>query len=42
MSYGEEISDNAYTTLIRNQFKLESLGDRLQKIENATATMKDK
>ena len=42
MSHGEEISDDAYATLIRNQFQLESLDDRLQKIENATASMKDK
>ena len=41
-NHEEEISDDAYVTLIRNQFQLESLGDRLQKIENATATMKDK
>ncbi|KAF3497981.1 hypothetical protein DY000_02053308 [Brassica cretica] len=40
-NHGEEISDDAYTTLIRNQFQLESHGERLQKIENATATMKD-
>ncbi|KAF2619388.1 hypothetical protein F2Q68_00039123 [Brassica cretica] len=42
MSHGKEISDNAYATLIRNQLQLESLGDRLQSIENATATMHDK
>ncbi|KAF2619171.1 hypothetical protein F2Q68_00039049 [Brassica cretica] len=30
--HGEEISDDAYVTLIRNQFQLESLDDRLQKI----------
>ena len=41
-NHGEAISDDAYATLIRNQFQLESLGERLQKIENATATMKDK
>ncbi|KAF3557369.1 hypothetical protein F2Q69_00013038 [Brassica cretica] len=41
-NHGEEISDDAYATLIRNQFRLESLGERLQKIENETATMKDK
>ncbi|KAF3563120.1 hypothetical protein DY000_02016128 [Brassica cretica] len=39
---GKEISDNAYATLIKNQFQLESLEDKLQKIENTTATMKDK
>ncbi|KAF3583150.1 hypothetical protein DY000_02031146 [Brassica cretica] len=41
-NHGEEISDDAYTTFIRNQFQLESLEERLQKIENADATMKDK
>ena len=40
--HGEEISDDAYVTLIRNQFQLESLDDKLQKIENATASMMDK
>ncbi|KAF2575737.1 hypothetical protein F2Q70_00004185 [Brassica cretica] len=39
---GKEISDDAYATLIKNQFQLESLEDKLQKIENTTATMKDK
>ena len=39
---GEEILDDAYATLIRNQFQLESLGDRLQKMENTTASMNDK
>ena len=41
-NHGEDISDDAYATHIRNQFQLESLGERLQKIENETATMKDK
>ena len=41
-NHGEEISDDAYATLIRNEFQLDSLGERLQKIENETATMKDK
>ncbi|KAF3489820.1 hypothetical protein F2Q69_00052670 [Brassica cretica] len=41
-NHGEEISDDTYATLIRNQFQLESLGERLQKIDNETATMKDK
>ncbi|KAF2563692.1 hypothetical protein F2Q70_00017549 [Brassica cretica] len=41
-NHGEEISDDAYITFIRNQFQLESLGDRLQKIQNTTAIMKDK
>ncbi|KAF3555086.1 hypothetical protein F2Q69_00013721 [Brassica cretica] len=38
----EEISADTYATLVRHQFKLEFLGDRLQKIENATETMNDK
>ncbi|KAF3596936.1 hypothetical protein DY000_02020955 [Brassica cretica] len=38
----EEISDDTYTTIMRHQFNLESLGDRLQKIEDATTIMKDK
>ena len=41
-NHGEEISDDAYATLMRHQFNLESLEDRLQKMENTTATMKDK
>ena len=41
-NHREEISDDAYATLIRNQFQLESLGERLQKIENETTTMKEK
>ena len=41
-NHEEEISDGAYATLVRHQFKLKCLGDRLQRIENATATMKDK
>ena len=41
-NHGEEISDDTYVTLIRNQFQLESLDDILQKIENATASMKEK
>ena len=40
--HGEEISADTYATLVRHQFKLECLGDRLQRIENTTATMKDK
>ncbi|KAF3554488.1 hypothetical protein F2Q69_00015749 [Brassica cretica] len=42
INHDEEISDDTYTTLVRHQFELECLGDRLQKIENTTATMKDK
>ena len=41
-NHGEEISAETYTTLMRHQFNLESLGDRLQKIENTIASMKDK
>ncbi|KAF2558203.1 hypothetical protein F2Q68_00016438 [Brassica cretica] len=41
-NHGEEISAETYTTLMRHQFNLESLGDRLQKIKNTTASMKDK
>ncbi|KAF3519979.1 hypothetical protein DY000_02060059 [Brassica cretica] len=41
-NHGEEISADTYATLVRHQFKLECLGDRLQRIENTTATMKDK
>ncbi|KAF2571256.1 hypothetical protein F2Q70_00002175 [Brassica cretica] len=39
---GEEISADTYATLRRHQFNLESLGDRLQRMENTTATMKEK
>ncbi|KAF2536724.1 hypothetical protein F2Q68_00021153 [Brassica cretica] len=41
-NHGEEISADSYATLVRHQIKIESLGDRLQKIENTTSTMKDK
>ena len=41
-NHGEEISVGTYTTLMRHQLNLKSLGDRLQKIENTTATMKEK
>ncbi|KAF3506254.1 hypothetical protein F2Q69_00006544 [Brassica cretica] len=41
-NHGEEISDDAYATLMRHQFNLERLGDRLQKVENTTASMKNK
>ncbi|KAF2591250.1 hypothetical protein F2Q70_00038829 [Brassica cretica] len=40
--HGEEISADTYATLGRHQFNLESLEDRLQKIENTTTTMKEK
>ncbi|KAF2581010.1 hypothetical protein F2Q68_00005114 [Brassica cretica] len=38
----EEISANTDTTIMRHQFNLESIGDRLLKIEYATTIMKDK
>ncbi|KAF2549153.1 hypothetical protein F2Q70_00021861 [Brassica cretica] len=40
--HGEEISADTYATLTRHQFNLESLEDRLQRIENTTTTMKEK
>ncbi|KAF3539976.1 hypothetical protein F2Q69_00023240 [Brassica cretica] len=39
---GEEISADTYATPRRHQFNLERLGDRLQKMENTTTTMKEK
>ncbi|KAF3578710.1 hypothetical protein DY000_02031437 [Brassica cretica] len=41
-NHGEEISADTCATVMRHQFNLESLGDRLQKIEDATTIMKDK
>ena len=41
-NHGEEISADTYARLMRHQFNLESLGDKLQKIEDATTIMKDK
>ena len=41
-NHGEEISADTYATLVRHQFKLECLGDRLQRMEKKIATMKDK
>ncbi|KAF3511184.1 hypothetical protein F2Q69_00008795 [Brassica cretica] len=41
-NHGKEISADTYARLKRHQFNLESLGDRLQKIEDATIIMKDK
>ena len=38
----KEISADTYAALTRHQFNLESLGERLQRIENTTAAMKDK
>ncbi|KAF2574168.1 hypothetical protein F2Q70_00003880 [Brassica cretica] len=40
--HGKEISADTYSALTRDQFNLESLGERLQRIENTTAAMKDK
>ena len=40
--HGKEISADTYAVLTRHQFNLESLGERLQRIENTTAAMKDK
>ncbi|KAF2557504.1 hypothetical protein F2Q68_00017254 [Brassica cretica] len=40
--HGEDISADTYATLRRHHFNLESLGDRLQRMENTTATMKEK
>ncbi|KAF2592550.1 hypothetical protein F2Q70_00043217 [Brassica cretica] len=40
-NHGEEISADTYATPMRHQFKFECLGDKLQKIENATTTMND-
>ena len=41
-NHGEEISAETYATLIIHQLNLESLGDRLQKIENTTVTIQEK
>ncbi|KAF2612305.1 hypothetical protein F2Q70_00013327 [Brassica cretica] len=41
-NHGEEISADTYATIMKHRFNLESLGDRLQKIEDATTIMKDK
>ena len=41
-NHGEEISTDTYAALMSHQFNLESLGVRLQKIENTTVKMKDK
>ncbi|KAF3506803.1 hypothetical protein F2Q69_00007575 [Brassica cretica] len=41
-NHEEDISADTYTRLIRHQLNLESLGDRLQKIEDATTIMEDK
>ncbi|KAF2615798.1 hypothetical protein F2Q70_00012342 [Brassica cretica] len=41
-NHEEDISADTYARLIRHQFNLESLGDRLQKIKDATTIMEDK
>ncbi|WZZ50809.1 hypothetical protein YC2023_050916 [Brassica napus] len=40
--HGKEISADTYATLRRHQFNLESLEERLKRMENTTATMKEK
>ena len=40
--HGKEISADTYAALTIHQFNLESLGERLQRIENTTAAIKDK
>ncbi|KAF3513005.1 hypothetical protein F2Q69_00006081 [Brassica cretica] len=40
--HGKEISADSFAALTIHQFNLESLGERLQRIENTTAAMKDK
>ncbi|KAF3558399.1 hypothetical protein F2Q69_00012942 [Brassica cretica] len=40
--HGEEISADTYATLRRHKFNLESLQKKLQRMENTTATMKEK
>ncbi|KAF3514409.1 hypothetical protein F2Q69_00005955 [Brassica cretica] len=40
--HGEEIAADTYATLRRHQFNLEILGERFQRMENTTATMKEK
>ncbi|KAG5384633.1 hypothetical protein IGI04_036103 [Brassica rapa subsp. trilocularis] len=41
-NHGEETSADTYATLRRHQFNIESLEERLQRMENTTATMKAK
>ena len=38
----EEIAADTYATLTRHQFNIESLENRLQKLENTTAVMEEK
>ncbi|KAL0706710.1 hypothetical protein Bca4012_073136 [Brassica carinata] len=40
--HGEETSADTYTTLRRHHFNIDSLEERLQRMENTTATMKEK
>ena len=40
--HGEETSADTYATLRRHKFNIESLEERLQRMENKTATMKEK
>ncbi|KAF2592339.1 hypothetical protein F2Q70_00043230 [Brassica cretica] len=40
--HGEEISADTYATLKKHQLNLESLEERLQRMDNTTATMKEK
>ncbi|KAF3536994.1 hypothetical protein F2Q69_00022713 [Brassica cretica] len=40
--HGEEISADTYATIRRHQFNLESLGERLQRMEDRIAPMKEK
>ncbi|KAF3598261.1 hypothetical protein F2Q69_00035401 [Brassica cretica] len=41
-NHGKEISADTYAALTRHQFNLESLDDKLLRIENTTAAIKDK
>ncbi|KAF3487752.1 hypothetical protein F2Q69_00053581 [Brassica cretica] len=41
-NHGAEISADTYATLMRHHFNLESLGDRLQKMEDTATIMKVK
>lgn len=42
INHGEDISDHTYAKLVRHQFSIECLEERLQNLANTTATMKDK
>ncbi|KAF3489628.1 hypothetical protein F2Q69_00053142 [Brassica cretica] len=41
-NHGQDISDHTYAKLVRHQFNIECLEERLQNLANTTATMKDK